>query len=383
MKKILLVGEYGAINGGENSLMAILPSLQEVGFSFHALVPPESNFSAALQCLQVSTSPFEPGSGPTRKSQDEIRQDIAAVMGQVQPDLVHANSLSTGRLCGSVCAERNVKSIGYLRDIIGLSKKAVSDINQLDRIIAVSDATREFHIQQGMTAEKIVTIRNGVDLLRFYPATDSVDADSIRDQLNISANSLLLLYVGQIGMRKGLDTLLDAFSILQARFENLHLAIAGIRHSQKAEAIEYEHKLHQQCRAFTERVHWLGRRTDIPQLMRAATLLMHAAKQEPLGRVLLEASATGLPIAATNVGGTLEILGPTPGFPFPHQLTCEQDQPQELANIAAQLLESPENYERVSQRLRESAETRFAITRCAAELAESYEQILAAPNHAN
>ena len=383
MKKILLVGEYGAINGGENSLMAILPRLQELGFSFHALVPPDSNFSAALNRLNVPTSPFEPGSGPTRKSQDEIRNDIASVIDEVKPDLIHANSLSTGRLCGPVASQLDVPSLGYLRDIIGLSKKAVSDISQLDRIVAVSEATRQFHIQQGMTAEKMVTIHNGMDLDKFQPANSAdanADAHQIRKQLNIPSDSRLLLYVGQIGMRKGPDTLLDAFSILRTQFDQLHLAIVGIRHSQKDEAIIYEQQLHQKCEPFTQHVHWLGRRDDIPQLMRAATLMIHAARQEPLGRVLLEASASGLPIAATNVGGTNEILGPSADFPFPHELTCDKDQPQSLANIASRLLNSPDEYQSVSRRLRESAESRFTISRCAAQLAETYNQVLALRN---
>ena len=42
--------------------------------------------------------------------------------------------------------------------------------------------------------------------------------------------------------------------------------------------------------------------------MNEADLLVHPAKQEPLGRVLLEAAASGLPIVATNVGGTTEIV---------------------------------------------------------------------------
>lgn len=56
------------------------------------------------------------------------------------------------------------------------------------------------------------------------------------------------------------------------------------------------------------RVHWLGTRGDVSRVLNEIDLLVHPAKQEPLGRVLLEAMAAGVPVVATDVGGTREIL---------------------------------------------------------------------------
>ena len=86
--------------------------------------------------------------------------------------------------------------------------------------------------------------------------------------------------------------------------------IVGQRHSNKAEAIEYEQNLLETSNTapLSGRVHWLGRRADVPQLMRESTLVLHLAKQEPLGRVLLEAAASGAVVVATEVGGTSEIF---------------------------------------------------------------------------
>ena len=57
-----------------------------------------------------------------------------------------------------------------------------------------------------------------------------------------------------------------------------------------------------------DRLHCVGYRDDVERLLNEADLLVHPAKQEPLGRVLLEAGAAGLPIVATAVGGTEEIV---------------------------------------------------------------------------
>ena len=120
----------------------------------------------------------------------------------------------------------------------------------------------------------------------------------------------VLLYVGQIGMRKGIRDLAEIFLQAAQQVAQLKLLVVGERHSTKAEAIEYEREIHEQLEAspFGQNVKWLGRREDVADLMRLSDVLLHPARQEPLGRVLLEASASALPIITTNVGGSAEIL---------------------------------------------------------------------------
>ena len=56
------------------------------------------------------------------------------------------------------------------------------------------------------------------------------------------------------------------------------------------------------------RLHRLGWRDDIAVILNEIDILVHPARQEPLGRVLLEAASCARPIVATRVGGTEEIL---------------------------------------------------------------------------
>ena len=110
-------------------------------------------------------------------------------------------------------------------------------------------------------------------------------------------------------MRKGVDILIESFFQVAAQTD-ARLLIIGQRHSQKDEAIQYHQNLVSavDSSAHRDRVHWLGRRNDVAEIMAQATMLIHPARQEPLGRVLLEAAASGLPIVTTNVGGSAEIL---------------------------------------------------------------------------
>ena len=125
------------------------------------------------------------------------------------------NSLSTSRLCGPVTAEVNIRAAGYLRDIIKLSGKAIADINQLDRIIAVSHATMDFHIEHAMDAQKLRVVYNGVDLEQFHPRLRNLhQTEELKASLGIPKQSPVVLYVGQIGMRKGVDVLVEAFNMV-------------------------------------------------------------------------------------------------------------------------------------------------------------------------
>ena len=54
----------------------------------------------------------------------------------------------------------------------------------------------------------------------------------------------------------------------------------------------------------------MGVRSDVDRMLGEATLLVHPARQEPLGRVLLEAAAAGIAVVTTTVGGTREIFPP-------------------------------------------------------------------------
>ena len=114
----------------------------------------------------------------------------------------------------------------------------------------------------------------------------------------------------------------------------LHYVIVGQRHSEKDESRRFERDLHDAAARICEpggadipvcpgdlgkqgrqeclphRVHFLGVRNDVSRLLSELTLLVHTARQEPLGRVLLEAAAAGTAIIATNVGGTPEIFPP-------------------------------------------------------------------------
>ncbi|MGI9517300.1 MAG: hypothetical protein ACR2NP_09655, partial [Pirellulaceae bacterium] len=112
MPTVLIVAEFGSLNGGERSLLAMLPQLGNHGWNFEALVPSNSAFAARLQAIGIPSHPFRvfDHSGH-RKSQTEIRDSIRSVIRRLEPNLVHSNSLAASRLTGPVCQELGVPGV--------------------------------------------------------------------------------------------------------------------------------------------------------------------------------------------------------------------------------------------------------------------------------
>ena len=369
---VLVIGEFGSLNGGENSFLAVAPELLESGWKLIAAVPDQSDFSKSLEECGIETTPFstfdEPGN---RKSQTQVRQDLGVIFDRVKPDLIHCNSLSTSRLVGPVASKKQIPSLGYLRDILKLSQKAIADINLIDRLVAVSRATKKWHCEQGIDPQRTSVIYNGVDTELFRPQNSRMKESFIRTELSIPETSPVLLFVGQIGMRKGIDTLITSFLKIADGAPTTHLLIVGQRHSQKQEAIDYEQLARDAAMSslHNDNIHWLETRTDIPAIMRSSSILIHPANQEPLGRVLLEAAATGLPIVTTNVGGSPEILR---GL---EQYMVGPRRPDEMASVVLEMLEQPDQMEVYGRELREIAKQTFSICRCARQLSQHYSDL--------
>lgn len=276
---------------------------------FVAIAPPQGPLAGRLKELGVplrGLSMFD--ADGQRRHKESIEDDLRSAIKDLQPDLIHGNSLSMGRFLGRMTDTLPVPTTSHIRDIIGLSKAAVRDLNRNDRLIAVSAATRDYHVVQGVDPDRISVVHNGINADTF--ARNETVRRELRSELGIPPEAIVILTAGQIGLRKGLDTLVNAAVHLSETHRGLHWLLAGERFSTKTESIEFEQSIDQRFRSAEPRLtyHRLGWRTDMPRLMSAADILVHAARQEPLGRVLLEAAAAGLAIVATNVGGTSEIV---------------------------------------------------------------------------
>jgi len=225
--KVLLFFEYGTLNGGEFSMLAMLETLGQAEFEFVAAAPTSGMLTERLEQCGVRVLPLKLRDTQDRKlSIEQINSHLVELARRVSPDLVHSNSLSVGRMVGRIASQLPIRCTSHLRDIIRLNKTVVSDLNRNAGLIAVSNATKQFHIEQGILPDKLQVIYNGVntELFRPRPATGI-----LKQELGLSESAVLVANIGQICLRKGQTLLAQAAVSLAEEFPDANYLFIGQR----------------------------------------------------------------------------------------------------------------------------------------------------------
>ncbi len=188
----------------------------------------------------------------------------------------------------------------FHRLILGLEKKQVLDPN-LKKIIAISEMVRQDLLRHYPIPEnKIEVVYNGVPLERFHPDNKARYRSSIREQLKISDDEIMILFVGSGFERKGLEFLLRSLKHLQ--FENWRLVIMG--KGKRTRFIQHADN------RFHAKINFLEPVDEIEKFYAAADMFVLPSIYEPFGNAYLEALATGLPVITSGNSGAAEIIDP-------------------------------------------------------------------------
>ena len=194
----------------------------------------------------------------------------------------------------------------------------------------------------------------GVDLGRFHP----IPKDVAKKRVGIPCGDTNILFAGRIEPLKGIDTLLQAMSILQQRHpqavENTCVAIIG--GDPWADDLDDEMARLQELRVqldIHDLVTFLGAKDQeiLPNYYAAAEMVVMPSHYESFGMVALEAMATGTPVIASEVGGLAHVVQHgVNGFHVPSR------DPEALAARMLQLLVDRELRQRLGQQAREYAQ---------------------------
>src|SRR3972149_12003020 len=112
MYEVLLLCEYPTLGGGEQSMLCALPGIRAGGITPVVACPGEGPLAEALRAEGVEIVPFSTFSSDGRKRpQRRLREELARLIKHRRPAILHANSLSMGRLLGPVAAELGIPSI--------------------------------------------------------------------------------------------------------------------------------------------------------------------------------------------------------------------------------------------------------------------------------
>lgn len=223
-------------------------------------------------------------------------------------DVVHTHFFSAG-LIGSVVARIVgipcvVESVHYIYSWRNPFEKYLFRKTAMlaDALVGVSTATSDFLIHEaGIPSRKVRTIWDGIDPKPFQVGPSESDLLKLRAQLGLSAGPVVGS-VGRLSKEKGHIYLLEAFSQVLRVIPNALLVFAG----DGAEMGFLKKQV--KTLGITSKVHFLGHRTDIPQLLHFLDVYVQPSLKETFSLAVCEAMMTGRPIVASAVEGLPDLI---------------------------------------------------------------------------
>jgi len=141
----------------------------------------------------------------------------------------------------------------------------------------------------------------GINLQQFYPKS-TLEKKQLREKYGFSGEDFLLIYVAEISQRKNQHFLIHILHKLKEQIPTIKLLLAGDgKEIEKIKKLVSKYELE-------ERVHFLGYRYDIPDLLAISDLAVSTSKQEGLPVNVMEAMACGIPLVVSNCRGNRDLI---------------------------------------------------------------------------
>lgn len=206
-----------------------------------------------------------------------------------------------------------------------------------------------------------------VDPVRF-PIRDDQGKLRARDALMVQGQHIIL-FVGHLQHRKGIDLLLEAFALLPDPSRDLRLFIVGAPLDTQDGRYEDQLWLRSSQADLRERVVFWGPRDDVPTFFQAADIFCLPSRREGMPNVLLEAMSSGLVCVAPPSAGGDEVLADGLGIVPP------SNSPTDLANALLSVLSDPSHARQRGRTAATAARTLYAPT----HISQQYEHLWSQP----
>jgi glycosyltransferase involved in cell wall biosynthesis len=172
------------------------------------------------------------------------------------------------------------------------------NLNIANVLVAVSEGAKQQAIKEGVQADRILVIRNGIEPVSF----EGRSRHDLRKEAGLRDDEFYLLSVGRLVYQKAHTILLQAMPQVLKKFPGAKLGICGdgILRSDLQSQIKELHLI--------DSVFLLGKWDSVTEFLKMADLFVLPSRWEGLPIALLEAMSAGLPIVATRVEGVDEVV---------------------------------------------------------------------------
>jgi len=386
--------EYFPISGGTGAYVYYLShSLQKLGHTVHVVARHSEDSEDMIDDINVH---YIKGAGNvlTRywRFARSASKKIEELNKQIGFDVIHANlplvpsfAIPKDSAKALVCAVHSTwkgEAIVTKRDNpkeLNPNEQMMLRFNRLlrsyekklmkrsDALIAVSNYTvGELTELYGIEEEKIHVIYNGVDINKFKPRPDRAE---LRREFGLEEEKKVVLFVGRLYHRKGLEILLRSIPPVIQEFGDVKFAISGTGFKKKEQSLR---NLAKELK-IEDYVTFLGYVPDekLPDLYAASDIFVLPAIYENFPFAILEAQATGLPVISTKVGGIPEFLTDNEnGF------LIDPGDPAQLTQRMLTLLQDPKLAKEMGRRGRILIEEKFSWRLITGQVIDLYHKLL-------
>ena len=323
-------------------------AVRQAGLDYHVLEP-----GGNLPAMGSHRRPLRRGWRLLKSAPDifRVRAKSRSVLGRLAPSVLCSNDFKSASLACTphgMHVPRIVHLHGwYTPEMLSPSAKRFFR-KKCAALLAVSYATKTAMICSGVDPQKIHVLHNPIDveaMLRW--ANRPLEAP-----LPQAGRPVRILLPALVTKGKGQHTAIKALKLMLDAGHDAVLWLAG----EAGPSEEYVNDVRDLARRLgvADRVEWLGLRRDVPQVMKAATVVILPSRSEGHPRVILEAMALAKPIVATPVGGITDMI-----FQNVTGWLHEVEDEEGLAECVSRIVRDPTGAEKVGKQAQEYCRLSF------------------------
>ncbi len=319
--RILFVNHTALVSGAERSLLALLPGLSGSGVEC-IVACPEGELAERVRALGVPVIAIReltvswrltPHTLPALVSILSTAVVLRGISHRVGPACVHANTVRAGLIALVTRSLGGPPVVVHVRDHLPrswLARLTVRVLARSDLLVAISS-----HVGRSLEPYadgRVVVVHNPVDV----PSLDRArhDGSAVRRELGLPEDAAILAVVGQITPWKAQDDAIRILARVREAGRHAHLLIVGAPKFLHRDVAFDNQAFADGLRTLAgelgvgDAVHFLGQREEIGRFLSAVDIVLVPSWQEPFGRVVVEAMASGTCVVATANGGPVEIV---------------------------------------------------------------------------
>lgn len=289
-----------------------------------------------------------------------------------RPDIIHSTGLKM-HLLGARARPPDSKLIWHFHDYPAARRMTArllaSQAHRCDAMLANSESVAADARNRFGANIPIHTIYNAVDLERFAPSGPRVDLDALAGLPPMAPGGVRVGLVATFARWKGHTVFLDAMAQLRGANVRGYIVGGSIYETGASQYTLDVLRAQARVRGLGEAVGFTGKVDDVPGVMRALDIVVHASiEPEPFGLVIAEAMACARPVIVSRAGGAAEIAQAGAVFHTPGNSD-------ELAERIRELASDPARREALGNAGRAAAVRLFSRERLCATLVPVYESL--------